>query len=184
MLSDQPLFGQTNNWLSPSIAARTNSAVRHVRGSITTRAPTNSQPHWFPTNLVSTAGSRIPVTKGTSATLADSGAHYRLWTVTPTNSDSSPGRSRRVQTPQQRVMEIGSGMNYWDGQKWTASDPSLEVSPEGDAFVANRLCYKVRLQANNLNTPGAITLTTPDGKSIPAHSGSSFGVAYSPDGRL
>lgn len=41
-----------------------------------------------------------------------------------------------------RIMEIGSGMNYWDGQKWSSSDATLEVSPEGDAFVANRLCYR------------------------------------------
>src|SRR5262249_26273800 len=59
--------------------------------------------------------------------------------------------------------EIGTGMNYWDGQKWSPSDPSFEVSPEGDAFVANRLHYKVRLQAENLNTVGAATVTTPDG---------------------
>ena len=61
-------------------------------------------------------------------------------------------------------MEIGGGINYWDGQSWTASDPSFDVSSDGYAFVANRLCYKVRLQADNLNVPGAITITTPDGK--------------------
>src|SRR2546426_5800762 len=58
-----------------------------------------------------------------------------------------------------RIVEVGTGMNFWDGQSWTPSDPTFEVA--ADAFVANRLQYKVRLSAN-LNQIGAITIVTPD----------------------
>jgi len=58
------------------------------------------------------------------------------------------------------VVEIASGMNYFDGQNWVPSDASFDVTP--DAFVARRVQHKVRLEAN-LNRSGAVTVTTPDG---------------------
>src|SRR5439155_10828128 len=75
------------------------------------------------------------------------GAHQRIWNT----GDGHAGRS---------VVEIGSGMNYWDGQQWVPSDPSFEVT--ADAFVAERLQHKVHLKAN-LNKVGAVTVTTCDG---------------------
>src|SRR5437016_2873997 len=75
------------------------------------------------------------------------GAHQRIWNT----GDGHSGRS---------VVEIGSGMNYWDGQQWVPSDPSFEVT--ADAFVAERLQHKVHLKAN-LNKVGAVTVTTCDG---------------------
>jgi len=75
------------------------------------------------------------------------GAHQRIWNT----GDGHSGRS---------VVEIGSGMNYWDGQQWVPSDPSFEVT--ADAFVAERLQHKVHLKAN-LNRVGAVTVTTCDG---------------------
>src|SRR5439155_26531155 len=67
--------------------------------------------------------------------------YERIWTSGDPDSD-------------RRIVEIGSGMNYWDGEKWTPSDPSFEVT--ADAFVADRMQYKVRLDAN-LNQIGAVT---------------------------
>jgi hypothetical protein len=52
-------------------------------------------------------------------------------------------------------------MNYWDGQKWSRSNPSFEDT--GEAFVAVRVQHKVRLAAD-LGTQGAVTVTTPDGQ--------------------
>jgi hypothetical protein len=111
------------------------------------------------TDFVSAAAAKDGFKAQTRASLSESGAHYRLWRLSNTNASDTD--TARLNAQNHRVMEVGSGMNYWDGQKWTASDPSFEVSPEGDAFVANRLCYKVRLQADNLNIPGAIFLTRP-----------------------
>lgn len=59
-----------------------------------------------------------------------------------------------------RIVTMETGMNYWDGQQWVPSDPTFELAE--DAFVANRLQYKVRLAAN-LNQVGAVTVVTPDG---------------------
>ncbi len=56
-------------------------------------------------------------------------------------------------------------MNYWDGQQWTPSDPRFTISPEGDAFVAERVQHRTRLAAN-INTPGAVTVSMPDGTGL------------------
>jgi len=80
-------------------------------------------------------------------TLVEAGPHERVWTSGDPLSD-------------RRVVEIGTGMNYWDGQQWVPSQPSFEITE--DAFVADRLQYKVRLPAN-LNVPAAVTVITPDG---------------------
>ena len=61
----------------------------------------------------------------------------------------------------QTVTSIGTGMNFWNGEAWTPSDPSFEVSPDGTAFVAANIQDPTRLAAN-LDTVGAVTVTTPD----------------------
>src|SRR5687767_13456492 len=65
--------------------------------------------------------------------LVAAGPHERVWT-------SGDPLSHR------RVTEIGTGMNYWDGEQWSPSEPVFEMVEDG--FVANRLQYKVRLAAN------------------------------------
>jgi hypothetical protein len=73
------------------------------------------------------------------------GPHSRVW-------GSAAGPS---------VTEIATGMNYWDGQQWTPSDPSFVISQDGTAFVAAHMQDPTRLAAN-LNCDGAVTVTTPD----------------------
>jgi alpha-tubulin suppressor-like RCC1 family protein len=81
------------------------------------------------------------------------GANHRAW-------------SREVKEPmtasqqRTRIMEIATGMNYWDGRQWTASEAAFEVTP--DAFVANRLQHLVTLNGD-LNRLGAVTVVTRDG---------------------
>lgn len=77
-------------------------------------------------------------------TLVEVGPHELIW------KSASGGR----------IVTMETGMNYWDGRSWVPSDPSFELTDE--AFVANRLQYKVRLAAN-LNQIGAVTLVSPDG---------------------
>jgi hypothetical protein len=71
-----------------------------------------------------------------------------------TTNQPDPGRG---------VVEMATGMNYWDGRQWVPSDPSFEVTP--DAFVAERLQYKVQLNGS-LNRVGAVTVTTRDGMTL------------------
>ncbi len=67
-------------------------------------------------------------------------------------------------TGRHQIVAIETGMNYWDGQQWSSSDPSFQAAPDGSGFVANRVQHPVRI-AGNLNTPGAVTITT-DGTAI------------------
>jgi hypothetical protein len=61
----------------------------------------------------------------------------------------------------QSVTAIATGMNYWDGQQWTPSNPLFVVSPDGTAFVASQIQDPTQLAAN-INCEGAVTVTTPD----------------------
>src|SRR5262245_23450572 len=89
--------------------------------------------------------------------LIETGPHQRVWQSVAANLT---GGSATQSDTRQRVVEIATGMNYWDGQQWVASDPSFEAT--SDAFVATRLQHKVQLSAN-LNRVGAVTVTTGDG---------------------
>jgi len=71
--------------------------------------------------------------------------HSRIW-------QNSTGQS---------VTEIATGMNYWDGQQWTPSNPQFVVAPDGTAFVASQIQDPTQLAAN-INSVGAVTVKTPD----------------------
>ena len=58
------------------------------------------------------------------------------------------------------VVQIESGMNYWDGRQWSPSDASFDLTD--DAFVAQRVQQKTRLSAQ-LNVSGAVTTRLRDG---------------------
>ena len=96
--------------------------------------------------------------------LSEVGPNYRLWTAASTNSASGTAPGASANNPRNaqrhRVVEITTGMNYWDGQQWAPSDPSLVDT--NAAFVASKVQHKVSL-AGNLNTVAAVSLTTPDG---------------------
>src|SRR5689334_10552845 len=71
------------------------------------------------------------VTRPIEYVQAEVGPHSRTW-VTKTDG-ARQGYDRTT------LMQIESGMNYFDGQKWVPSKPIFE--PDGDAFVADRLHY-------------------------------------------
>src|SRR5947207_6807041 len=89
--------------------------------------------------------------------LGETDLHQRVWQTEAI--DRIGGTTHRPDTGR-RLVEMATGMNYWDGRQWVPSDPSFEVTR--DAFVAERLQYKVHLKAN-LNLVGAVTVTTRDG---------------------
>ena len=96
-------------------------------------------------------------------TLVETGPHHQIRNNLPADEEaqSSPDATRT--TPgDRRIVAIESGMNYWDGQQWTPSDARFAISPEGDAFVAERVQHRTRLTAN-INEPGAVTVSMPDG---------------------
>jgi hypothetical protein len=101
--------------------------------------------------------------RSVTGTLLEAGPNERVWTVMPADPERASGQDVfREGRGGRRIVEIGSGMNYWDGNAWAPSDPSFEIAPEGDAFVAERVQHRTRLAAN-LNMPEAVTVTMPDG---------------------
>ena len=107
-----------------------------------------------------TPTARLDASQGTWV-LQEIGPDQKTWVNVSTNASSPGGQSvGRERRGRHRIVEIGTGMNYFDGQNWVPSDPSFDVT--SDAFVAQRTQHKVRLDAN-LNKIGAVTVTTPDG---------------------
>jgi hypothetical protein len=107
-----------------------------------------------------TASARPAAPQG-AWTLQGVRADHKTWTLTPTNAQQSWRSSSGVNRGGRRVVEIATGMNYFDGQNWIPSDPPFEVG--ADAFIAQRMQHKVSLNANTLNAIGVVTVTTPDG---------------------
>ncbi len=83
------------------------------------------------------------------------------YTVAQIGPDSKVWKSSNGQS----VTVIGTGMNYWDGQKWNASDPSFSISADGNSFVAMKLQDPTQLAAN-IATQGSVTVHTPDGVTL------------------
>jgi len=79
------------------------------------------------------------------------------------NVANAERRQTGASAERKRVVEIATGMNYWDGQQWLPSVASFELTP--DAFVANRLQHMVSLN-DNVNRVGAVTVVTHDGVTL------------------
>jgi hypothetical protein len=62
--------------------------------------------------------------------------------------------------------ELGTGMYYQENGQWLESEEKIEITPTGAA--ATKGAHKVTF-APNINTIGAINLTTPDGKQLRSH---------------
>lgn len=97
-----------------------------------------------------------------SRVLAETGPHSRTWITPPDTAPRANGAAPAMaETARQgRVVELGTGMHYWNDTQWTPSDPSFDLTD--DAFVALRIQHRVRLAAN-LNTINAVTVLAPDG---------------------
>jgi hypothetical protein len=67
-------------------------------------------------------------------------------------------------------VELGSGIHRWDahaGQYVDASDV-IEIAPDGSGAFGRSASYQAHLSPN-ANTAGAITVITPDGKTLKSH---------------
>ncbi|HEX7654728.1 MAG TPA: hypothetical protein VF607_14565, partial [Verrucomicrobiae bacterium] len=90
---------------------------------------------------------------GTGASAAQSGGF-----------EGEAGPHHRRTSTRSGVIEVASGMNYWDGSQWSPSEARFEMSP-GGGFVAEKVLQKVRLKAN-LNHSGAVEVVAADGAII------------------
>lgn len=128
---------QTNPTPSEAAPVRSRAALTRLSGGLTNKV-------WVSANAVRSNLARAKdAAPAKRLVLEDVGPHHQTWKAAP--DDATIAATNRIGAPRSnagaRVVAIGSGMNYWDGQKYTPSDPSFEVSPEGDAFVANKLHY-------------------------------------------
>ena len=64
-------------------------------------------------------------------------------------------------TGSSNIVEVASGMNYWDGQQWSPSEAKFIPQADG-SFTANKIHHPILLKAN-LNRLNAVTMTLPDG---------------------
>src|SRR5205085_9857935 len=71
-----------------------------------------------------------------------------------------------------RVVEMASGLNYWEDGQWKESRNEIEITQNGAAATKGQ--HKVQF-AGNANTVGAITVTTADAKTLRSHV---VGLAY------
>jgi RHS repeat-associated protein len=109
------------------------------------------------------AQNAVPIQTNDSAgwVLSDIGPNSKTWTVPATSADQQGlTADQAVAPPQSRVIEIATGMNFWDGQAWNPSDPTFSASTNG--FVASKVQHPVSL-SSDLNSIGAVTVRTPDG---------------------
>jgi hypothetical protein len=102
---------------------------------------------------------QLPPPQG-ATTQSVSVADGTQWTV-------EVGPNGRTWTDSQghHIEEMGTGMNFWDGQEFSPSNPSFQITPDGSAVVANQLQYKVQLAAD-INTQNAVSVVTPDGLTL------------------
>jgi hypothetical protein len=93
-----------------------------------------------------------------SFSVTELGPNHRVWHAPP---DPLTGQSHAP------VVELRSGMNYWDEDQaaWLPAEPSFVDS--GDAFVADRIQHKTRLE-KDINVQGAVSFMTPSGSIIRA----------------
>jgi hypothetical protein len=98
------------------------------------------------------------------------GPHTRAWFADDSATVNLPGvggkdRIGGGQRPSnaQPLVEMASGLNYWNGHEWIPSNPTFKLTE--DAFIADEVQHKVQLGAN-LNSIGAVKLRTPKGHTL------------------
>src|SRR4051812_25183223 len=73
------------------------------------------------------AGAKDPVGGGADQkrqwTAVDADGNYRVWTAPGSQSAKSAaqGAQKKTAASTSRIVEIGSGLDYWDGHRWNPS---------------------------------------------------------------
>ncbi len=117
------------------------------------------------TNATSLTAGRTAPQARQNLVLNEVGPNHRSWKREP--DASAPAATNRFAQAHAsagaQVVEIATGMNYWDGEKYSPSDASFELTE--DAFVADRVQHRTRLNAD-LNVIGAVTTSLVDGTTL------------------
>lgn len=95
------------------------------------------------------------------ARVIDVGPHSRTWLVRERQVGSNNDK-HSIQTG--RVVELETGMHFWNGQQWSPSEPAFHLV--NGAFVADKVQHPSSLAAENINVVGAVKTVTPDGSRL------------------
>lgn len=89
--------------------------------------------------------------------LAERGPNHRTWIAPP---DSATG-----QHEPRKIVELRSGMHYWDPARsdWAESEPVFTETPEG--FTADRIQHAARL-APDIYVTGALAFRLPESRRL------------------
>jgi hypothetical protein len=93
---------------------------------------------------------------------SERGAGYTRWTSVQCRTNAAG----RILTRTTAFVELGAGINRWDGNQWVASAPEINAAPGG--ALGSGAGHQVRF-ASDLNTQGAVQVTGPDGRTIRSH---------------
>ena len=95
------------------------------------------------------------------AQIAAAQANYDAWDKPSQPIGPTIGTTvRTTKTGPRQIVEIGTGLNYWNGLQWVPSNPTFV--PVANGFMAARLQDPVQL-AGDLYTTNAVTVRTPKG---------------------
>jgi hypothetical protein len=94
--------------------------------------------------------------------IAERGANHRLWQRVTLHTNQL-GNVRSITNS---FTELETGLHYQGNGQWLESEAKIEITPEGASAVKGQ--HKVSFEGN-INSVGAIDLTTPDGKRMRSH---------------
>lgn len=114
--------------------------------------------------IVSGQAQSMGVTRQPTAAIqiVERGPHHRVWSAVSWETNSAG----RVVSRTNSYTELESGMHHFVDGEWLESEARIEVTADGAAALSGQ--HKVFFAAN-LNSAGAIDLTTPDGKQFRSH---------------
>lgn len=104
-------------------------------------------------------GNPASLPKPTPYQIAERDANSRTWERY--TFDKTPDGT--VVARRHRVVELATGMNYWNNGQWTASKEQISILPQGGA-AATQGQHQAYLPGDIYN--GVIQLVTPDGKHL------------------
>ena len=94
--------------------------------------------------------------------VSERGANHRVWQKATWETN----KLGEIKGMTNSYTELGTGLHFLKDGQWQESEAKIEITPDGAS--ANKGGHKVNF-APNINTVGAIDLTTSDGKAMRSH---------------
>ena len=98
-----------------------------------------------------------------AATVSSIGPNSRTWTLPPNTNLPAAIATNAALTNSHQLVELQTGMNFWDGSQWSPSVATFQTVSNG--FAATQTQHKIFLNSQ-INTRSSVTVTTPDGTNL------------------